>query len=340
MAGISDVFSRLCLGLALWNGRDPILKERMFGLTNGEGNHGEDVKDYWWYLDALPSQRLAALALPLPTGRVPVRGPDRGRTARGRSSSPSTSSSTPGSSTRPELDRRVALRQGGPDRHPDAGHGPQRGSGHRHPARAADDVVPQHLVVGRGRAGRPRSTQAAAGRCTPCTPSSAITSRRRHRPGRRAAGVALLRERDQRRAAVRRAADHARTPRTGSTTTSSTAPRRSIPTAPAPRRPPGTASPSRRARRPRSGFGCARRAAAIAAVSDPLGTGFAEIMASREAEADAFYADLDRADATTEESRIMRQAFAGMLWSKQFYAYDVSRWLVGDRGSRRRRRLD
>ena len=55
MAGISDLFGRLNLGLALWNGRDPILKERMFGLTNSEGNHGEDVKEYWWYLDALPS---------------------------------------------------------------------------------------------------------------------------------------------------------------------------------------------------------------------------------------------------------------------------------------------
>ncbi len=55
LAGISDVFSRLCLGLALWNGRDPILKERIFGLANGEGNHGEDAKEYWWYLDAVPS---------------------------------------------------------------------------------------------------------------------------------------------------------------------------------------------------------------------------------------------------------------------------------------------
>src|SRR5258707_3245772 len=55
IAGISDNMQHLCLSLALWNGVDPILKERMFGLTNGEGNHGEDVKDYWWYLDALPS---------------------------------------------------------------------------------------------------------------------------------------------------------------------------------------------------------------------------------------------------------------------------------------------
>ena len=55
LAGFCDVEQRLCLGLALWNGRDPILKERAFGLTGAQGNHGEDVKEYWWYLDALPS---------------------------------------------------------------------------------------------------------------------------------------------------------------------------------------------------------------------------------------------------------------------------------------------
>ena len=55
MAGLSDIGHELCLSLALWNGVDPILKERMFGLTGPQGNHGEDVKEYWWYLDALPS---------------------------------------------------------------------------------------------------------------------------------------------------------------------------------------------------------------------------------------------------------------------------------------------
>jgi hypothetical protein len=55
MAGISDIRHELCLALALWNGADPILKERMFGLTGPQGNHGEDVKEYWWYLDGLPS---------------------------------------------------------------------------------------------------------------------------------------------------------------------------------------------------------------------------------------------------------------------------------------------
>ena len=55
LAGFSDREQHLCLGLALWNGRDPMLKERPFGLTGAEANHGEDVKDYWWYLDATPN---------------------------------------------------------------------------------------------------------------------------------------------------------------------------------------------------------------------------------------------------------------------------------------------
>src|SRR3989440_1906473 len=55
IAGFSDREQRLCFALALWNGRDPILKERLFGLTNGEGNHGEDVKELYYYLDNLPT---------------------------------------------------------------------------------------------------------------------------------------------------------------------------------------------------------------------------------------------------------------------------------------------
>ena len=55
LAGISDLRQRLCFALALWNGKDPILKERLFGVTGNEGNHGEDVKEYWWYLDSTPT---------------------------------------------------------------------------------------------------------------------------------------------------------------------------------------------------------------------------------------------------------------------------------------------
>jgi hypothetical protein len=55
LAGISDNSQRLCFALALWNGHDPILKERLFGLSNSEGNHGEDVKEYYFYLDSTPT---------------------------------------------------------------------------------------------------------------------------------------------------------------------------------------------------------------------------------------------------------------------------------------------
>ena len=55
LAGISDDHQRLCFAIALWNGKDPILKERLSGLTNSEGNHGEDVKEYYYYLDGTPT---------------------------------------------------------------------------------------------------------------------------------------------------------------------------------------------------------------------------------------------------------------------------------------------
>jgi Glycosyl hydrolase family 63 C-terminal domain len=55
LLGISDRHQRICFALALWNGRDPILKERLFGLTGSEGNHGEDVKEYYFYLDSTPT---------------------------------------------------------------------------------------------------------------------------------------------------------------------------------------------------------------------------------------------------------------------------------------------
>ena len=55
LAGLSDRNQRLCFALAFWNGRDPFLKERIFGLSGLEGNHGEDAKEYWWYIDATPT---------------------------------------------------------------------------------------------------------------------------------------------------------------------------------------------------------------------------------------------------------------------------------------------
>jgi hypothetical protein len=71
IAGISDDKQRLCFALALWNGRDPILKERMFGLTNSEGNHGEDVKEYYFYLDSTPTHSYMKYLYKYPQAEYP-----------------------------------------------------------------------------------------------------------------------------------------------------------------------------------------------------------------------------------------------------------------------------
>ncbi|MCI0360731.1 MAG: glucosidase [Planctomycetaceae bacterium] len=71
IAGIADDESRLCLALALWNGRDPILKERLFGLTNREGNHGEDVKELYYYLDATPTHSYLKMLYKYPQREFP-----------------------------------------------------------------------------------------------------------------------------------------------------------------------------------------------------------------------------------------------------------------------------
>ena len=71
IAGICDDCQLLCFALALWNGADPILKERFFGLTNGEGNHGEDVKEYYYYLDNTPSHSYMKLLYKYPQRAFP-----------------------------------------------------------------------------------------------------------------------------------------------------------------------------------------------------------------------------------------------------------------------------
>ena len=71
IAGLCDRYQVLTLALALWNGRDPILKERMYGLTSGEGNRGEDVKEYYFYLDALPSGAYMKLLYKYPQAEYP-----------------------------------------------------------------------------------------------------------------------------------------------------------------------------------------------------------------------------------------------------------------------------
>jgi hypothetical protein len=199
MAGISDDKQQLCFALALWNGRDPILKERMFGLTNSESNHGEDVKEYYFYLDSTPTHSYMKYLYKYPQGEYPYR--DLVETNRGRS--------------REEFEYEL-LDTGifNDDRYFDvfveyakadtedtsSGHRPQSRSGSRHDPCASNAVVSQHLDMGRRRA----ETRAGANRWRE-DPCFASETRRLHSAMRRRTGAALYRERIECRAPLGKA---------------------------------------------------------------------------------------------------------------------------------------
>jgi len=74
LAGISDFFQNLCFAVALWNRKDPILKERLFGLGNNDGNHGEDVKELYYYLDNIPTHYYMEYLYKYPQQEFPYEG--------------------------------------------------------------------------------------------------------------------------------------------------------------------------------------------------------------------------------------------------------------------------
>ena len=178
IAGYSDDRQILCFALALWNGRDPILKERLFGLTNGEGNHGEDVKEYYFYDDATPTNSYLRTLVQVPAGAFPVRRPRRdqceSRSDRSRVRAPRHRRLR----RRPLLRRRGGVRQGEPDRYRDPHHRDEPRPGARRPStscRRSGSATPgRGAATNRGRrCAGPRSAEPGSSR--PLTPSSAST---------------------------------------------------------------------------------------------------------------------------------------------------------------------
>ena len=211
-----------CSASALWNGVDPILKERMFGLSGPEGNHGEDVKDYWWYLDSTPTHSWMTWRYHYPQREFPYADLVAENARRGK------------------LDREYELVDTGvfdDDRYwvvtvdyakadprdlLDAHHRREPRPGRGHDPRAADAVVPQHLVVRAARA----STRSVHHRDRRSARRAAPRARDAHPRRERRARAPVLRQRDEQPAPVGRARALARFPRTASTTTSSAGCRR------------------------------------------------------------------------------------------------------------------
>ena len=146
IAGISDDKQRLCFALALWNGKDPILKERLFGLTNSEGNHGEDVKEYYFYLDSTPTHSYMKYLYKYPQAAYPYGDLVETNRRRTRDEMEYELLDTGVFNDDRYFDVFVEYAKGGAGGHPGADHGGQPGTGRGRTASPADAVVPQRLV--------------------------------------------------------------------------------------------------------------------------------------------------------------------------------------------------
>ena len=149
LGGISDDKQRLCFALALWNERDPILKERLFGLTNSEGNHGEDVKEYYFYIDSTPTHSYMKYLYKYPQREFPYRDLVETNRRRSREEFEYELLDTGIFDDDRYFDVFVEYAKEGSGRrtHPD--HCSQSRAGDSQASRAADAVVPEHVVVGR-----------------------------------------------------------------------------------------------------------------------------------------------------------------------------------------------
>ncbi len=214
LAGLCDIDQRMCFALAFWNGRDPILKERIYGLSGPEGNHGEDAKEHWWYEDATPTSSWLRWRYHYPQDEFPYSRLREENARRGRSDREFELADTGiFDESRYWADhsrvcKGIALGCLRPPAHP------QCRPRSRGPARPADALVPQPMVVGRrGPASRSACCIVTIDGCSPrnrrgseCRSLGAGCGRGRER---RDARVAVLRERNQRGTALRGSGDHA-----------------------------------------------------------------------------------------------------------------------------------
>ena len=326
IAGVCDDRQRLCLALALWNGADPILKERLFGLTNGEGNHGEDVKEYYFYLDSTPTHSYMKCLYKYPQRAFPYERPRRDERPPRASTSSSTSCSTPGVFDEDRyFDVDVEYAKAAPDdvliRVTAHNRGPDAATLHVLPTLwfrntwSWGDASPgPSLTRGRRRRGVARAR----------TPSSATGTLRARRASRRCCSARTRRTTSG--CSARRT--RRRTSRTASTTPSSTA-RRTRST----RRARGTKVAAHyalrdRGRGERDGPRAPHGRDAPPAGDAPFGAASTRVLAARRDEADALLRDRHPGRRSTPtRALVMRQALAGLLWGKQYYEYDVHRWL-------------
>jgi mannosylglycerate hydrolase MGH1-like protein len=330
LLGICDRQARLCLSLALWNGKDPILKERLFGLTGPEGNHGEDVKELYYYLDGTPTSSYLSALYKYPIDAYPYDDLVSENRRRG--------------TLQPEYE---LLDTGAfeADRYFDVFVEYAKAS--------PEDILILVTVYN-------RSSEAATLHVLPTlwfrntwSWSGSVDASRRPELSASPAGHVVARHPE-----LGEMRFHAHgspvTPELLFTDNETHVERCfGVPGAPGPKKDAfhdavvhgqrealsaagrGTKVAAHYTLRVAAGGSVQVRARLRAAANDdgdPFGEGFSATFRTRQREADAFYDTVLPAALSLEERRVARQAHAGLLWSKQFYHYVVRDWLEGDAG--------
>jgi hypothetical protein len=336
LAGISDSKQRLCFALALWNGKDAILKERLFGLTNGEGNHGEDVKEYYFYLDSTPTHSYMKYLYKYPHAAFPYADLIETNRRRSRSEFEYELLDTGvfdqdryfdvfveyAKASAEDLLIRISVHNRGPEpaplhilptlwfRNQWSWHG-----GTDRPILQQIAGAPEQSVV--------KVVDAKLGeRYLYCEGDVPLLFTENETNARRIYGV------PNRSPYVKDGINHyvvhgqgdaVNPDRTGTKVAAHYLVRVE----------PGDC---RVFRLRLCGAAPAALARGNGAGGSPLGSDFEEVLQARRREADAFYAAVTPPSLGADGANVLRQALAGMLWSKQFYYYDVDKWLE-ERGS-------
>ena len=320
IAGFCDAEQRVCLSLGLWNGADSILKERLFGLTNGQGNHGEDVKEHYFYLDATPTHSYLKMLYKYPQIAFPYTDLVDENARRGTEVPEYELLDTGVFADDRYFDVVVEYAQAEPGDVLMKITVWNRGG-----APAVLHLIPQLVLrnTWTWEPGSPKPSVHALGDGSIGIEPSSLGMSRLYFDG----GAQLLFTENETNAPrlwniggpgyykdgfhdriVGGRTDKVNPARTG--TKAAVWFQSSID---------GGASQEYRLRLTRR------------PVAKPFGD-FEECMAERRAEADYYYADLQKDIVSADERVVQRQAFAGLIWSKQFYYLDIPRWLKGDPG--------
>jgi hypothetical protein len=330
LAGICDLNQHLCFAMAFWNGRDPFLKERLFGLSGPEGNHGEDAKEYWWYVDATPTASWLSWRYHYPQSEFPYQRLREENARRGRQDPEFELIDTGvfdsdrywqidvdyAKAAPQDICVRVQIRNAGSE--------------------AAElHVLPTLWFRNRWSWGdddpRPSIRAASVGSAvTTAIAEDAALGRWRLTAGPDPTGrlpPLLFCENETNAARLFGVAAQSRYPKDGINDhviagAETVNPAQSGTKMACWHR--LTVAPGERVEVR------LRLARDDASYGSDLGADFDLTFAKRSREADEYYATLRPPGATDEEAAVMRQAFAGLIWSEQFYHFNVLRWQKGD----------